>query len=46
MIVGLYCIIVVTFLQGSTGDCGFTPTFYKGTGLVNEQIIKSDPLKF
>ena len=38
MIVGLYFIIVMTFLQGSTGDYGFTLTFYKATGLVNRQI--------
>ena len=38
MIVGLYFIIVMTLLQGSTGDCGFTLTFYKPTGLVNGQI--------
>ena len=39
MIVGLYFIIVMTFLQGSTGDCGFTLTFYKAARLVNGQII-------
>ena len=38
MIVGLCFIIVMTFLQGSAGDCGFTLTFYKATGLVNGQI--------
>ena len=38
MIVELYFIIVMTFLQGSTGDCGFTLTFYQATGLVNGQI--------
>ena len=41
MIVGLYFIVVMTFLQGSTGDCGFTLTFYKAAGLVNGQIIAS-----
>ena len=33
MIVGLYFIVVVTFLHGNDGDCGFTTThclmFYK-----------------
>ena len=38
MIVGLYFIVVMMFLQGSTGDCGSTITFYKATGLVDGQI--------
>ena len=37
MIVGLYFIIVMTFLHGSASDCGFTTTFYKATGLINGQ---------
>ena len=34
MIVGLYFIIVITFLHGSASDCGFTTTFYKAASLV------------
>ena len=33
MIVGLY-FIVMTFLHGSAGDCGFTTTFYKVAGFI------------
>ena len=42
VIVGLYFIIVVTFLHGNDGDCGFTIThcsiFYKATGLIMAKI--------
>ena len=31
---GLYVIVVVTFLHGSASDCGFTTTFYKAAGLI------------
>ena len=34
MIVGLDFIVVMTFLHGSAGDCGFTTTFYKVAGLI------------
>ena len=38
MIVELYFIVVVTFLHGNDGDCGFTTThwliFYKAAGLI------------
>ena len=38
MIVGLYFIVVMTFLHGNDGDCGFTTThcliFYKAAGLI------------
>ena len=38
MIVGLYFIVVVTFLNGNDGDCVFTTIhwsiFYKATGLI------------
>ena len=37
MIVGLYFIIVMTFLHGSTGNYGFTTTFHKAAGLINGQ---------
>ena len=37
MIVGLYFIIVMTFLHGSAG---FTITLYKAAGLINVQEIK------
>ena len=37
MIVGLYFIVVTTFLHGSAGNCGFTTTFYKAAGLINGQ---------
>ena len=37
MIVGLYFIIVMTFLHGSAGDCGVTTTFYKAARLINGQ---------
>ena len=45
MIVRLYFIVVMPFLQGSTGDCGFTLTFYKATGLVNGQITTCNCFK-
>ena len=32
---GLYFIVVMMFLHGSAGDCGFTTTFYKAAGLIN-----------
>ena len=42
MIVGLYFIVVMTFLHGSDGDCGFTTThcstFYKAAGLLMGEI--------
>ena len=34
---GLYFIVVMTFLHGSAGNCGFTTTFYKAAGLINGQ---------
>ena len=34
MIVGLDFIVVMTFLHGSDGDCGFTTTFYKAAALI------------
>ena len=37
MIVGLCFIVVMTFLHGSAGNCGFTTTFYKAAGLTNGQ---------
>ena len=39
MIVGLYFIVVMTFLHGSAGNCGFTTTFRKAAGLINGQKI-------
>ena len=37
MIVGLYFIVVMTFLHGSVCNCGFITTFYKAAGLINGQ---------
>ena len=34
MIVGLDFIVVMTFLHGSDGDCGFTTTLYKAAALI------------
>ena len=34
MIVGLDFIVVMMFLHGSDGDCGFTTTFYKAAALI------------
>ena len=45
MIVGFYYIIVMTFLQGSAGDCGFIPTLYKAAGLINGQEITCNCFK-
>ena len=34
VIVVLYFIVVMTFLRGSNGNCGFTTTFHKATTLI------------
>ena len=39
MIVGLY-FIVVTFLHGNAGNCGFTTTFYKAAGLIMDKKLR------
>ena len=45
MIVGLYFIVVMTFLHDSAGDFGFTTTFYIAAGLtyfsINGQKLRS-----
>ena len=40
MIVGLYFTVVMMFLHGSAGNCGFTTTFYKAAGLMNGQNLR------
>ena len=45
VIVGLYFIVVMTFLHGSAGNCGFTTTFYKAAGLINGQKSRLIPDK-
>ena len=34
MIVGLYFLVVMTFLHGSASDCGFTTTLFKAAGFM------------